>query len=108
MAASRSPESTTSIAIVGPLDGHACRHLGCAQRQLDAQDAVVVARLRALCDDLRAQLDHAAEGTGLDLELLVHPALRLLHRALPAEDELAPGDLQADRLGVDAGKVDQH
>ena len=40
------------------------------------------------------------EGTRFDLDLLVDPALRLLHRALAADHELSPDDLEAD--GVEA------
>ena len=67
-----------------------------ARRQLDRSNAVFVRGPGLLGDDVGVQLHDAAEGTRLDLDLLVDPALRLPHRALAADHELSPDDLEAD------------
>src|SRR5215211_1354466 len=79
-----------------------------AQRQLDAQDAVLVRGLGILGDDVRVQLEHAPEGARLDLDLLVDAALGLLNRTLAADDEVATDDLEPNGVEAHAGKVHLH
>ena len=74
--------------------------------QFDGEDAVFVVGDGAARVDLDLQLDHAAEGTGGNLDLLVDAALGLLQDAAADDRELPAGDLDPDLGEVDAGEVD--
>ena len=101
--------STTSIAIARPrlLDRDARRRLRGAQRQLDAQDPVLVAGLGALGDDVGAELDHPAERAGLDLDLLVDAPLGLLDARSPLTISSRPETSRLTESGVDARELDE-
>ncbi len=91
----------------GRLDRHRVRLvLGLHERQLDAQDAVVVGGLGLVGGDVGAELDRAPERPVLDLDLLVDAALGLVQRAPAAgDDQLASADLQVDLADVDPGQL---
>src|SRR5215218_8134782 len=103
----KSPRSTRA-SLLG-FDGHgSTRGALRAQRQLDAQDAVLVGGPGLLRDRVGVQLDDAPEAARLDLDLLVHAPLRLLDRARAADQQVAPDDLQPDAVEPDAGQVGLH
>ncbi len=83
----RSPSARSASIGIAPsfrLDGSARGALR-SQRQLDAQDPVVVGGPGLLGDRIRVQLDDAPERPGLDLDLLVDTALGLLNGPLAAD-----------------------
>src|SRR4051794_1051981 len=79
------------------------------QRQLDRQDAALVARLRAVRVDVVRQGDPPLEGPVLDLDLLVG-RLPVHDRAaaLAGDDQGAFADLDARLGGVDPGDLEDH
>ena len=78
------------------------------QRQLDAQHPVLVAGADAVGVDVGAELDEAAEGSALDLDLLVAVGGGLGRAAAAGQEQLAALDLQRDVRGVHAGQLRRH
>src|SRR5512133_3183173 len=114
MCTARSSLSEPAISITSrPFDRvavHVDRHraraaLGLHERQLDAQHPVAIGGARGVGDDVRAQLDHAAERAEVDLELLVDALLGVGRPAMAGEHELAPLDLERQLVGIDAREL---
>src|SRR6266540_952381 len=76
------------------------------ERQLDAEDPILIAGTRLLGVDVDSQLDDAAKWPGGDLDLLIDPALGLLDRPAARDGQLATGDLDVDLGEIDSGQVD--
>jgi hypothetical protein len=93
-----------------PADRHRPRAGGPQQRQLDGQDAVLVGRGGRVGVDVGPERDDAPERPVLDLELLVDGILRRRRVVLTVtrQHELAAGDLELDRVGVDPREVGAH
>src|SRR4051812_43905735 len=75
------------------------------ERQLDAQDPVLIGRTRLLGDDVGPERDRAAKRPMLDLELLVDATLDVGLATVAGERQLAALDLEPEVPGVDAGEL---
>src|SRR5947208_11992808 len=104
-ASSTSALSTTSssaIVVAGTDDRDLAGLLrGDPQRQLDAEDPVVVGGARPLRLDVGVEPNRPAERPRLDLHLLIDPALGLLDRAFARDHELATCDLEVQAVEPD-------
>ena len=90
----------------GPLDRNLARRPRHAGRQLHPEDPVLVGGLSLLGVDVDGELDHAPEGAGGKLDLLVGPALGVADRALAADHERPPRHLEVDRVQLDPRQLD--
>ena len=86
-------------------DRHLATLLRLCDRQLDAQDAVLVGRACLIGHDVGAELYLAPERALLDLDLLVHAAFRVVWLALTRDHQHPAADLEVHVVQPDAGEV---
>ena len=93
--ASPSPEGMWMLTNRGLRSAPGARCFRPGQRDLDLEDAVLIGGARLARDHLGAELDDAAEGAVLDLDLLVEPPGGRGGTALAGNQELAAADLES-------------